>query len=113
MFREYTGIFLDWESDNTEIFVHINEKGKIVYSYCWSDDIPQYERYNELIGEYKEVKAKTKPMKSGNKCFVELSNQFVVKNLQKIYFSVDDDEDFSNDPFLVAALNNYKQLEVY
>jgi hypothetical protein len=113
MFNEYTCIFLDGEYDNTEIFVHINQKGKIVYSYCWADDIPSYEYYNELIRDWKFVEAKVKDMKSDNKLFKQISNQFVVKNLHRIVFSVSDQEGFSNDPFLVAALKNYKQLEVY
>jgi hypothetical protein len=113
MFSEYTCLFLDGEYDKTEIFVHINEKGKIEYAYCWTDDIPTYEYYNKLIREYKEVKAKVKDMKSENKLFKQLSNQFIVKNLHRIIFFVPDEEDFSNDPFLVAALKNYKQLEVY
>lgn len=109
MFQEYTAYWLQEEVKNDpEIYLHFNEKGKLIRAYCYADDIPCTTKYS-ANWKPKTIKARTIP--SQNPLFVNLTNSFILKNLNKILISIEDDE-FNKDEILQLAVKNYKNLSI-
>ncbi len=104
MFKEYITYYEGW-GHPVEVHIHLNEKGKIIRTYCWSDDIPEKETYSEAKRDYVSSSPKITPCR--NELFVDISKQWIINNLQSIYFN---EEDY--DEYFELASQNYKNLQL-
>ena len=111
MFNEYTAIFLqDHDKWDAEVMFHINEKCKITSLYCWADNIPTRISYLDYPPYERYSKPKTSPCT--NNLFVNLSVQWFIKSLNVLYINLND-EPLEEHPFLLKAIEKYKDLVVY
>jgi uncharacterized protein YuzE len=111
--RNFVEITAQFENTNgvfDEIMIHINQKGRIIRAYCWADGIPQIEKYNERKGEYYVSACKIK--KCQNSLFLDISLDWLIKNLGWMYISIDEESEINLGTPLSNAILNYKELTV-
>ena len=113
-FKEYCVILEDESLHNSEIMLHINEDGKIIRTYGYLDNIPEFYDYDKYdrYGEFKRINFPFTFCE--NKLFVNFKISQIIKYLNSIYFCEQDVKDFEDydDSVLQKAVIKYKDLQV-
>lgn len=114
-FKEYSVILEDESLCNSEIMLCINKEGKIIRTYGYLDNIPEFYNYNSF-DRHRQPKRVNFPYRPSelNKLFVNFRINQIVKYLSHIYFCEADIENFENDKddILKLAVDNYKHLQI-
>ena len=116
MFQEYTAVIINELSDTTtEIMLHLNEQGKLIYAYCWANNKPTFVKQNafseaiDFYDGYREYTPKTKP--TTNKLFLKLPLT-IANYFNQMYISCNDDKGWDNDEIMLKAIARYPKLHI-
>lgn len=108
-FNEYVAIQIaDDEDDEYQVFVNIQEDGKIKRVYCWADAIPTFITYSDVQPYVRTKRIRT--TSNNNNIFRNVSLSAFIANLHRFVVCLNDEDD--HDKILEKAQVRYKRLEV-